>query len=180
MPLVCSHLSWSSADRSGLLLGSFLHWLCPWGQGPPPLWVSPSAKWASWRQPLRVPKRIRWDKHLLWLSKGEMVGWHHRHDGHEFEQVPGVGDGQGSLACCSPWCHKVLDMTERLNWWVSNHSQNVHVDRLAFSNTKNHPVEAFHHLGASYLIPLTSFVWRSHEGSCIIRELVRRPRMKRC
>ena len=36
-------------------------------------------------------------------------------DGHEFEQAPGVGDGQGSLACCSPWDHKELDMTERLN-----------------------------------------------------------------
>ena len=41
------------------------------------------------------------------LSKGmtedEMVGWHHQLDGHEFEQAPGVGDGQGRLACCSPW-----------------------------------------------------------------------------
>ena len=38
-----------------------------------------------------------------------------RHDGHEFEQAPEVGDGQGSLACCSPWCHKELDTTERMN-----------------------------------------------------------------
>ena len=45
-----------------------------------------------------------------------MVGWHHRLDGHEFEQAPGVGDGQGSLACYSPWGHKELDMTEQLNW----------------------------------------------------------------
>ena len=44
-----------------------------------------------------------------------MVGWHHRLNGHEFEEAPGVGDGQGSLACCSPWCHKELDMTEQLN-----------------------------------------------------------------
>ena len=36
-----------------------------------------------------------------------MVGWHHRLNGHEFEQAPGVGDGQGSLACCSPWGHKI-------------------------------------------------------------------------
>ena len=43
-----------------------------------------------------------------------MVGWHHRFDGHEFEKVPGVGDGQGSLACCSPWGLKESDMTERL------------------------------------------------------------------
>ena len=49
------------------------------------------------------------------MTKDEMVGWHHRLDGHEFEQAAGVGDGQGSLACCSPWGHKESDMTERLN-----------------------------------------------------------------
>ena len=41
-----------------------------------------------------------------------MVGWHHRLDGHEFEQALGIGDGRGSLACCSPWGCKELDMTE--------------------------------------------------------------------
>ena len=44
-----------------------------------------------------------------------MVVWHHQLDGHEFEQALGVGNGQGSLVCCSPWGHKVLDMTEQLN-----------------------------------------------------------------
>ena len=43
-----------------------------------------------------------------------MVGWHHRLNGHEFEQALGVGDGQGILVCCS-LCHKELDMIERLN-----------------------------------------------------------------
>ena len=43
------------------------------------------------------------------------VGWHHWIDGHEFGQTLGVGDGQGSLACCSPWGRKELDTTERLN-----------------------------------------------------------------
>ena len=45
----------------------------------------------------------------------EMVGWHHRLNGHEFEQAPGDGEGQESLACCSPWGHKELDRAERLN-----------------------------------------------------------------
>ena len=45
-----------------------------------------------------------------------MVGWHHWLDGHEFEQVLGVGDGQGSLTCYSPWGCKESDMTELLNW----------------------------------------------------------------
>ena len=44
-----------------------------------------------------------------------MVGWHHRLNGHEFEQALGAGDGQGSLACCSPWGHKESDTTEHLN-----------------------------------------------------------------
>ena len=47
----------------------------------------------------------------------EMVGWHHRLNEHEFEQAAGAGDGQGNLACCSPWGCKELDMTEWLNWY---------------------------------------------------------------
>ena len=49
------------------------------------------------------------------MTEAEMVGWHHSLDGHEFEEAPGVGDGQRSLACCSPWCHKYSGMTEQLN-----------------------------------------------------------------
>ena len=48
----------------------------------------------------------------------EMVGWHHWLNGHEFNQAPGVGYGQGILVCCSPWGHKELDTTERLNWLI--------------------------------------------------------------
>ena len=48
-------------------------------------------------------------------TEDEMVGWHHRLNGHKFEQALGVGDGQRSLACCSPWGRKESDMTERLN-----------------------------------------------------------------
>ena len=46
------------------------------------------------------------------MTKDEMVGWHPRLDGHEFEQLPGNSEEQGSLACCSPWGHKELDLTE--------------------------------------------------------------------
>ena len=48
------------------------------------------------------------------MTEDEMGGWY-RFNGHEFEQVPGDGDGQGSLACCSPWCCKELNTTEQLN-----------------------------------------------------------------
>ena len=44
-----------------------------------------------------------------------MVRWHHQLNGHEFEQAPGVGVGQGGVACCSPWGRKESDMTEQLN-----------------------------------------------------------------
>ena len=49
------------------------------------------------------------------MTKDEIVGGHHQLDGHEFEQALGVGEGQGSLACCSPWCHNESDTTEKLN-----------------------------------------------------------------
>ena len=48
------------------------------------------------------------------MTEDEMVGWHLQLNGCEFEQALGVGDGQGSLACCSPWGRKELDTTERL------------------------------------------------------------------
>ena len=63
-----------------------------------------------------------WRLEEKWMTEDEMVGWHHQLDGHEFEQALGVGDGQGSLACCSPWCWKESDTTGRLNWlplWCS-------------------------------------------------------------
>ena len=55
-----------------------------------------------------------------WMTEDKMVGWHHWLNGHGFEQALGVGDEQGSLACCSPWAHKESDMTERLNWTALN------------------------------------------------------------
>ena len=69
--------------------------------------------WFIWKDPDA-------GKDWMWEEKGttedEMVGWHHQLDAHEFEQSLGVGDGQGSLVCCSPWGHKKSDTTERLNW----------------------------------------------------------------
>ena len=49
------------------------------------------------------------------MAEDEMVEWHHRLNGHGFEQAPGDSKGQGSLVCCSPRGHKELDMTEQLN-----------------------------------------------------------------
>ena len=69
-------------------------------------------------------KDWRWEE--KGMTEDEMVGWHHWLNGHGFEQALGVGEGQGSLVCCSPWGRKESDMTEWLNWtdWfklVMNH-----------------------------------------------------------
>ena len=66
------------------------HWKRPWC-------------WESWRQEEKA------------MTEDEMVGWHHRLDGYEFEQALGDGEGQESLRCCSPWGHKELDTTYQLN-----------------------------------------------------------------
>ena len=57
-----------------------------------------------------------WRQEEKWMTEDEIVGWHHRLSGHEFERTSGVGDGQGGLACCSLWGHKESDNTESLNW----------------------------------------------------------------
>ena len=56
-----------------------------------------------------------WGQEEKGTSEDEMVGWHHPLIGHEFVWTPGVGDGQGDLACCDSWGHKESDTTERLN-----------------------------------------------------------------
>ena len=57
-----------------------------------------------------------WRQEEKGTTEDEMVGWHHRLDGHEFEQALGAGDGQEGLVCYSPWGHKESDMIERLDW----------------------------------------------------------------
>ena len=77
----------------------------------PIIWPPDMKSWLIWKDP-DAGKNWRWEKGT---TKDEMVGWHHRLNGHEFEETPGVGDGQRGLACCSPWGHKESDTTE-LNW----------------------------------------------------------------
>ena len=61
-----------------------------------------------------------WGQEEKGTTEDEMAGWHHRLDGNEFEWTPGVGDGQGDLACCDLWGQKELDTTERLKWTELN------------------------------------------------------------
>ena len=78
----------------------------------PILWPPDVKNWLTGKDP---DAGKDWWHEEKGTTEDEMVGWHYRLDGREFEQAPGVGDGHGSLAFCSPWCHKQLDMTEWLN-----------------------------------------------------------------
>ena len=81
----------------------------------PILWPSGMKNWFTGKDP---DARKDWRQEEKGTTEDEMVGWHHRLNGLEFEQTLGVGDGQGSLACCSPWGSKESDTTEWLNWTV--------------------------------------------------------------
>ena len=85
----------------------------------PTLWPPDSKNWLIWKDP-DVGKD--WRQKEKGTTEDEVVGWHHQLIRHEFEWVLGVGDGQGSLPCCSPWGHKKSDMIERLNWTEWNTS----------------------------------------------------------
>ena len=77
------------------------------------LWPSDAKNWLIWKDPGAGKD---WRQEEKGTTEDEMVGWHHQLDGHEFEQVPGVGDGQGSLVCCSPWGRRVRhDWATELN-----------------------------------------------------------------
>ena len=75
------------------------------------LWPSDAKNWLIWKDP---DAGKDWRQEEKGTTEDEMVGWHHRLNGHEFEQALGVGDGQGSLGCCSPWGHK--ESTQLSNW----------------------------------------------------------------
>ena len=74
----------------------------------PILWPPVGKSWLSGKDP-DVGLEWRWEEKQM--TEDEMVGWNHWLDGYEFDQALGVGDGQGSLVCWSPWGHKVADMT---------------------------------------------------------------------
>ena len=83
----------------------------------PILWLPDAKSWLIWEDPGAGKD---WGQEEKGVTEDEMAGWHHQLDGHEFGWTPGVGDGQGGLACCSSWGCKELDMTERLKWTELN------------------------------------------------------------
>ena len=97
------------------------------------LWPLDAKNWLVWKDP---DAGKDWRQEEKGTSEDEMVGWHHQLDGHESEQAPGVGDGQGNLVCCSPWGHQESNTTEQLNW-----------------TGLNWPPIAFHEKQGKYSIP---------------------------
>ena len=84
----------------------------------PILWPPDAKNWLTGKDP---DAGKDWRQEEKGMTEDEMVGWHHWHNEHEFEQAPGVGDGQGiPILVCSPWGHKESDMTERLIWTELN------------------------------------------------------------
>ena len=79
----------------------------------PVLWPPHAKIWLIGKDP---DAGKAWGQEEKGTTEDEMAGWHHQCDGHAFEWTPGVGDGQGGLACCDSWGCKESDTTERLNW----------------------------------------------------------------
>ena len=79
----------------------------------PILWPPDAKNWLIGKDPAAGKD---WRQEEKGMTEDEMVGWHHSLDEHEFEQAPGVGNGQGSQVCCSPQGHKESDTTEQLSW----------------------------------------------------------------
>ena len=77
------------------------------------LWPPDAKSWLIWKDP---DAGKDWGQEEKRTTEDEMVGWHHLLNEREFGWTLGVGDGQGGLACCSPWGRKKSDLTERLNW----------------------------------------------------------------
>ena len=79
----------------------------------PILWPPDAKNWLTGKDPDAVKD---WRQEEKGMTEDEMVGWHHRLDGREFAHALRVGDGQGSLVCCTSWSRKESDRTEQLNW----------------------------------------------------------------
>ena len=91
----------------------------------PILWPPDGTEWLIGKDP-DAGKDWRQE---YWKIENEMVEWHHRLDGHEFEQALGVGDGQGGLTCCSPWSHKEVGTTEHACRELRSHIPSRHTIR---------------------------------------------------
>ena len=121
----------------------------------PILWPPDVKSWLIGKDP-DVGKD--WRQEQKWTTEDEMVGWHHRLNGHKFKQALGDGEGQGSLVCFSPWDHKESERTE----WLNNNSQLVPVSLVICQL-----------LWFIYLVvfPYFQVLWNAPGSSCIFLAL---------
>ena len=130
--------SWESFGQQGDPTSPFLfrksvlniHWKIDAKAETPILWQPDAKKWLIWKDP---DAGKDWRQEKKGMTEDEMVGWHHRLKGHEFDQALGVGEGQGSLEFCSPWGCKESDMTEWLNWCINIFIYFIHLFIHAFT-----------------------------------------------
>ena len=114
-PLDCKEIQpvYSKADQSWVFTGR-----TDVEAETPILWPPHAKSWLTGKDP---DAGRDWGQKEKGMTEDEMAGWHHWLNGHEYEQAPGVSDGQGGLACCGSWGRKESDTTERLNWTELNH-----------------------------------------------------------
>ena len=96
------------------------------------LWPPDVKNWLTGKDP---DAGRDWRQEEKGTTENEIVEWHHRLNGHEFGYTLGAGDGQGSLACCSPWAHKELDTSEQLNWTPALQTDAL----LSYTGSPSHP-----------------------------------------
>ena len=101
----------------------------------PILWQPDAKNWLTGKGP---DAGKDWRQEETDMTEDEMAGWHYWLDAHEFEQALGVGDGQGTLACCSSWGHKELDMTEQLTEQLTHLNWSGHHGLNKLSHKSNH------------------------------------------
>ena len=110
-PLDCQGDQTSQSWRKSILNIHWKGWCWSWNSNSLPNWCEELTHWKG----LNAGKDWRWEG--KGTTEDEMVGWHHWLNGHKFELTPGIGDGQGSLVCCSPWVRIVRDdCVSELNW----------------------------------------------------------------
>ena len=107
----------------------------------PILWSPDAESWLIWKDPNSGKD---WRQEKKRMTEDEMVGWHHWHNGHGFGWTPGVGDGQGGLACCSSWGRKKSDTTKWLNWTELNQGQRTWLRGWGKSYLNTNSVKSYH------------------------------------
>ena len=117
----------------------------------PILWPSDVKSWLTGKDP---DAGKDWGQEEKGMTEDEMAGWHHRLNGHGFGCTPGVGDGQGGLACCDSWGRKESDTTEWLNWTELNFVS-MNVILMWCLKQENFPL-SWH--SGSFLLPTLRFI----------------------